>query len=842
MIDFEVQQAPQSVVQTLEESLFTLNHWRVDPGAGVLSAPHKTQRLSPKQLAVLLFLAGNHGRIVTRDELLEEVWPESVVEEGALTRCVSELRTLLGDSAKHPKFIRTVPKLGYRMVTKPGLISEQTRVPMKQHQTPVTRGRAMWSMPWVAGSVLAVWLGWTTIEGWLGDARSIRADGFEIAQETRPAASTDFQLVPATRKALKHYETGTERLRQLDAQEAFHLLRIAAEEDPNHAGIQVALASALSLLGDDAQARSRASIALRLAQHLKPHERLWVASLASRIIGDTHEAVKGLSALNTLRPGKPEYVFALVSAQLQRGNYAEAVTSIQRLNGVSLSVLDEANRLLLLSRALLFSNAGHEALATVRTAKAIARKEKLDSLFAVAGLVEVQALIQLGEEAEFDSVFADVESDIMELGEPRRVADLQLTESERSFQRSQMTKGKETAYSALVEFERLGDLSGQAEALTQLARYAQTEGDMATAEAMSLRAQGLYQQVDNRFGQLTVLNERAVRHLSFDPIESAEHHKKACGLFSEALLISDELSNKHASAVLRHNLGHCSRLAGQNQVAIEYFRKAVTVLEDLGLPDEQANALNSLGHALRDEAKLRQSVEAFHLSEIIGRQSSNPQVLPTALMGLGLSYIALGQSESALRACEESLSLWVELEQAEPFEVTQLYLAKALIGVEDLERAQALIDRSMSSASQRGDVLTEGLARYAMAELLMFQGKHQEALQQLPAVPSSGYTLTTSLQAHQLLIRSALESALARDRGELDPGLDGLQSVLTFATQRNLRILELQTRFAIADAQQSGDSAVYSGLQEQAIELELLGLARQIERSKKLRSASLSMN
>jgi DNA-binding winged helix-turn-helix (wHTH) protein/tetratricopeptide (TPR) repeat protein len=72
--------------------------------------------LMPKAFALLAYLVDRAGRLVTHHELLEGVWPGSVVEPQAVRRHVLEVRTALGDRPKNSLFIETVPKRGYRFI------------------------------------------------------------------------------------------------------------------------------------------------------------------------------------------------------------------------------------------------------------------------------------------------------------------------------------------------------------------------------------------------------------------------------------------------------------------------------------------------------------------------------------------------------------------------------------------------------------------------------------------------------------------------------------------------------------------------------------------------------
>src|SRR5262249_24295715 len=73
-------------------------------------------RLSPKAYDVLVALVREQGRLVTKDELLKRLWPESFVEEGSLNVYVSALRKALGEDATRPTYIETVARSGYRFI------------------------------------------------------------------------------------------------------------------------------------------------------------------------------------------------------------------------------------------------------------------------------------------------------------------------------------------------------------------------------------------------------------------------------------------------------------------------------------------------------------------------------------------------------------------------------------------------------------------------------------------------------------------------------------------------------------------------------------------------------
>ena len=73
-------------------------------------------KLTPKAFAVLRYLTEHPGRVITKAEILQAVWPEIVVSEWVLTTNVRQLRQALGDSARSPQFLETVHRRGYRFL------------------------------------------------------------------------------------------------------------------------------------------------------------------------------------------------------------------------------------------------------------------------------------------------------------------------------------------------------------------------------------------------------------------------------------------------------------------------------------------------------------------------------------------------------------------------------------------------------------------------------------------------------------------------------------------------------------------------------------------------------
>ncbi len=95
---------------------FKLGDCIVEPQRERVTVAGESHHLEPKVMQVLVELAANAQQPVTREQLLDRVWNDAVVGEEVLSRAVSLLRSTLGDERTDPKFIRTIPRMGYELI------------------------------------------------------------------------------------------------------------------------------------------------------------------------------------------------------------------------------------------------------------------------------------------------------------------------------------------------------------------------------------------------------------------------------------------------------------------------------------------------------------------------------------------------------------------------------------------------------------------------------------------------------------------------------------------------------------------------------------------------------
>src|SRR3954468_18983692 len=95
---------------------FRLGPWQIQPRLNSATKNGTIVRLEPKVLDVLVYLVERRGEVISKEELIGAIWADSCVSDDTLTRCIYELRKVLEDDVKQPKFIQTIPRRGYRVI------------------------------------------------------------------------------------------------------------------------------------------------------------------------------------------------------------------------------------------------------------------------------------------------------------------------------------------------------------------------------------------------------------------------------------------------------------------------------------------------------------------------------------------------------------------------------------------------------------------------------------------------------------------------------------------------------------------------------------------------------
>src|SRR5215469_1079129 len=110
-VDFALDMATEHKV------LYEFGPFRADPDQQVLLRDNQPVAITPKVFETLLLLLRRSGEVVTKDDLMKELWPDAFVEESNLSQNIFMLRKALGDGADERRYIVTIPGRGYRFAT-----------------------------------------------------------------------------------------------------------------------------------------------------------------------------------------------------------------------------------------------------------------------------------------------------------------------------------------------------------------------------------------------------------------------------------------------------------------------------------------------------------------------------------------------------------------------------------------------------------------------------------------------------------------------------------------------------------------------------------------------------
>ena len=107
------------------EGGFRLGDWEVLPSRRVLRCGDREEEPEPKVFDFLLALARRDGDLASKEDLIKECWDGRAVSDDVITQKATQLRSILGDDARNPKYLKTVPRKGYRLIKKVELLGDQ---------------------------------------------------------------------------------------------------------------------------------------------------------------------------------------------------------------------------------------------------------------------------------------------------------------------------------------------------------------------------------------------------------------------------------------------------------------------------------------------------------------------------------------------------------------------------------------------------------------------------------------------------------------------------------------------------------------------------------------------
>jgi TolB-like protein/DNA-binding winged helix-turn-helix (wHTH) protein/Flp pilus assembly protein TadD len=162
---------------------FKLGGWLVDPSLNRVTGDDQTFQVEPKVMDVLACLVRHAGSVVSKQQLIDTVWQSDFVTEGVLTRAIGELRSLLGDNARDPRYIETIPKRGYRLIAELNQVEARTPPDVSPIAPAIggARRRLAVVISGVAGSALVAIALWLVFGSGTSRARHPASTSFGVA-------------------------------------------------------------------------------------------------------------------------------------------------------------------------------------------------------------------------------------------------------------------------------------------------------------------------------------------------------------------------------------------------------------------------------------------------------------------------------------------------------------------------------------------------------------------------------------------------------------------------------------------------------------------------------------
>lgn len=200
-----------------QEGSYRFGDFTADPAAYTLRRAGAPVPLSPRPFDLLVYLLRNPRRLVTKDELLDALWPGVAVTENTLARAVSELRRVLRDSPGAPGCIETVPRRGYRWIAPTGVDASPGE---SVRPRPAGRAVAVVDFANLTGDPALAWLAPGIAETVTNDLRTL--DGLrvidrwrvvEAAGEAGPSPAGIAAAVEADLVVAGSYQRAADRLR-----------------------------------------------------------------------------------------------------------------------------------------------------------------------------------------------------------------------------------------------------------------------------------------------------------------------------------------------------------------------------------------------------------------------------------------------------------------------------------------------------------------------------------------------------------------------------------------------------------------------------------------------------
>ncbi len=835
--------------------LYEFGPFRLDPEERLLFRGTETIPLPPKAFETLLILVDRSERVVSKDDLMKSLWPDTFVEEANLSQNIFVLRKALGDSAQNPRYIATVPGRGYRFAEKLREVVEEEGDPVVQAPSipavapakrPRTGQRYLWV--WVAIVLIGCGLGY---RGYLRRTHATAALRPSGLPPRRSIAVLGFRnLSGGPEKDWLSTALAEMLTTELVAGEQ---LRLVSGEDIARTKLELPLVDADSL-SQDTLARLHKNLGSDLVV-LGSYTVLGKKSEGSvRLDVRLQDTAAGETIADVAVIGTEANLFDLVSQAGSRLRTKLGVQAVSPADAVSVRAAlpdtPEAARRYA------------EGLAKLRVFDALAAREllqdavTLDPKFPLSHAALADAWVALGYDAKAKAEATKAVELSGKLGREERLA----VEGHSRLATHDYAKAVEvyrtlfTLFPDNVDYglnlaeaqKHAGkpvDAVGTLEALQKLPAPSgddpRIDLQLAASVARSDHARALAadEQAINKGmasgAKLLVARARGNKCVNFlyigkfeDAIPSCEEAQRLYAsagdlngvgkelndigyariqqgnvaeskrLWQEAAKNFHAIGNDEGVAATLANLATTIYVSGELAEAKRLFREALPRYRQVEDLDGESLLLVNLAELIAFQGELRASETTYQEAMTAAQRIDDKRCIGFAQAGLGDTLLAEGKLAEARKAYEQSLAIRNEIGEKQSASESRTYLAELAIEeghAVDAEKVARNTTKEFHDEQEEDDELT---AAAVLIEALLAQGKMDQA----KAVVDSEAAAAARNQNRQVSLKFAIVAARAgAASGRVADAKSSLETILKDEIQKGFLGYQLETRLALAE-------------------------------------------
>ena len=756
-------------------------------------------RLPRQPFKILALLAGQRGRLVTREEIQRRIWgDETFVDfEQGMNHCIKQIRTALSDSAETPRYVETLPRRGYRFIAPVEARSLTLAVgPAEDHDAassgsaPATvasaprPGRAPLDRSPARSQTLLQERdappGGAALSDRTALAYAVAATQLPQApqivpfrESPRPAPQTRVSMLPwavlaivtltvvsasyyllrgrsnghhaqpRNPEAARLYAQGLEKLRVLDAVRAQDFLEKAVAAEPGFAPSHSALAEAWKKLGYDEKAKEEAKNALDLSASLSSQDRLEVEARYREVNNQWDRALELYRKLWSDEPDDLDGGLRLASAETH-------------------------------------ARKGKEALATVEDLRKLPAPSREDSRI---DLAEAEAAASLANYKQEQAAAGKAAQKAERKGSDLLVARAQVLQATAMFRQGDAAGAQNMYDRARGIYHNSGNRKEEASQSNNIATMLQERGELAPAEGMYQRALDIYLAIGNeREAAQSLSNMGAVLEREGDLTEAASKYRLSLAKFLQ-------LGDKPNEALTRDNIAEVLYGQGDLAGARSMYEQALAMDRDLGDEDGVAFALFNLGEILAAQGDLAGARKKHDEALAIRQELGDMVAAAQSRLGLAELYLEEERPADAEALARKAIEEFQTKKLADEEAYAQAVLAQSLLEEEKLPDASKSVARATTLASESENrslrltvAITDARIRAASGSL----PDQAEALKSLRRI------ITEATKSHFVGLQLEAELTLGETEIKAHQSSDGharLEALVRDATARGFGLI-----------------------------------------------------